>query len=91
MEKKLSTPFIVSICLIVSGFLLCAWGAWVPPKGVVDGSLLQVFGMVLGAVGLLLGFETAQMAIHKGTDATIKMGSTEVHIDNDNDNDNHNE
>lgn len=80
MKGKLSTPYIVSICLIVAGFALCAWGAWVPPKGVVDGSLLQLFGMVLGAVGLLLGFETAQMAIRKGTDASIKMGNTEVAI-----------
>lgn len=83
MKRKLSVPFIVSIALIVAGFLLCVWGAWVPPKGVVDGSLLQLFGMLLGAVGLLLGFETAQMAIRKGTDAKVKMGNTEVTINND--------
>lgn len=74
MKRKLSTPYIVSIVLILAGFLLCAWGAWVPPQGVVDGSLLQVFGMAILAAGLLLGIETAQMAIHKGTDATVKVG-----------------
>lgn len=80
MKRKLSTPYIVSIGLIVAGFALCAWGAWVPPKGEVSGSLLQVFGMAIGAAGLLLGIETAQMAIQKGTDASVKMGNTEVTI-----------
>mgnify|MGYP003292365639 CR=1 FL=1 len=78
--RKLSTPFIVSICLIAVGLALCCWGAWVPPKGEVNGSLLKVFGMAIGAAGLLLGMETAQMAIEKGTDASVKMGNTEVTI-----------
>lgn len=80
MKRKLTIPYMVSIGLLIAGFALCVWGAYVPPKGVVDGSLLQLFGMLLGAVGLLLGFETAQMAIQKGTDANIKMGNTEVTI-----------
>jgi len=90
MKGKLSTPYIVSIGLIVVGLLLCCWGAYVPPKGVVDGSLLEVFGMAILAAGLLLGIETAQMAILKGTDATVKVGDkVEVHIESpDNENEN---
>lgn len=90
MKRKLSTLYIVSIGLIVVGLLLCCWGAWVPPKGEVSGSLLKVFGMAIGAACLLLGFETAQMAIGKGTDASVKIGNMEVAI-NSPDNANENE
>lgn len=79
-KRKLSTPYIVSICLIAVGLALCCWGATVPPKGEVSGSLLKVFGMAIGAAGLLLGIETAQMAIERGADASVKMGNTEVTI-----------
>ena len=86
MKKELSIPFWVSIGLVITGALLLIWGAWVPPKGVIDGSLLEAFGLILLAVGILLGFETAQMAIANGTTADVTVGDkVKLHIDGDGD------
>ena len=60
-----------SICLIVGSF-------FVPPMGVVDGS-------ILASVGELFGFATLATvieAIKKGSDVTISHGSTTVGINN---------
>ena len=49
--KRLSLPQIIfCICLTVS-ICLCIAGFWLPPQGIIDGS-------VLTAVGELLGFAT---------------------------------
>lgn len=65
------------ICLIFSiGLILGSF--FVPPMGVVDGS-------ILASVGELFGFATLATvieAIKKGSDVTISHGSTTVGINN---------
>lgn len=62
---------VISILLIITGFLI-------PPKGIIDGS-------VLTAVGELWAFATLALVYHSismGIDARIKYGKTEVTIGN---------
>ena len=64
--------FILSVCLIVGGFL-------VPPMGIIDGS-------VLTAVGLLLAFalvEKLPEAVKAGRSLKIKSGSFSAEIEAD--------
>ena len=66
------------ICLIVSIGLLVG-GFFVPPMGVIDGSLLK-------AAGILLGFAALGVAgqnLANGKDITFQHGETEVTIDDD--------
>ena len=66
--------FIISLCLIIGGFL-------VPPVGIIDGS-------VLTAVGLLLMFaliEKLPEAIKAGKSVKIKSGSFSAEIGSDED------
>lgn len=62
----------LSIGLIIGGF-------FVPPIGIVSGS-------VLTSVGEIFGFATLWVviaAIEKGTDVTLKKGDTEITINNE--------
>ena len=65
------------VCLIFSiGLILGSF--FVPPMGVIDGS-------ILAGVGELFGFATLATvieAIKKGSDVTISHGSTTVGINN---------
>lgn len=67
--------FIISVALIVAGFLI-------PPTGIIDGS-------VLTAVGLLLGFSTIHklpQIFNKADKITAKVGDKfELDIDNKDD------
>lgn len=61
----------VSIGLFIAGF-------FVPPMGVIDGSVLK-------AGGILLGFATvAQVPVlaRRGTDVTIQHGQTKLSVNN---------
>ena len=70
------------ICLVVSIGLMVT-GFFMPPKAVIDGSVLTGAGELLGYAGVWCVFH----AINKGTDAKIKHGQTEVTIgDLNNDN-----
>lgn len=62
----------VAVCLIVGGF-------FVPPMGVIDGSVLTASGELLGFGVLFL----AWYAIEKGMDAKITHGNTSVEVTND--------
>lgn len=81
--KEMSIPFRVSIFLILVGTALLIYGAYVPPKGEIHGSILQGFGLIIFSTGVLLGFETAQLAIKKGTDASVSLGKVKIDIDGD--------
>lgn len=77
--KQLRSTHWSAICMgVISAVLLAA--SWiVPPRGVIDGS-------VLAAVGELFAFGSLAAVFHaldKGADATIKHGNTEITINND--------
>lgn len=59
----------VSIALGVTGF-------FIPPKGVIDGSVLTYTGELIGFVAV----DNIRRAISKGLDARVKHGKTEVTI-----------
>lgn len=68
------------ICLIVSIGLMVT-GFFMPPKAVIDGSVLTGAGELLGYAGIYCVFH----AIDKGVDAKVKHGNTEVSIGDMND------
>ena len=72
---------IFSICIILIGVALGVAGFFIPPFGVIDGSIISFFGELLVAVGILMGWDTINDAIKNGADATVKVGNTEVSID----------
>ena len=59
----------VSITLGVTGFFM-------PPQGVIDGSVLTFTGELVGFVAV----DNVRRAISKGIDAKVKHGKTEVTI-----------
>lgn len=64
------------VCLVAS-LVLIVGGFFVPPLGVIDGS-------VLTAVGELLGFSALNvlmLGLNKGTDITVRKGDLEVEVD----------
>ena len=64
------------VCLVTS-LILIVGGFFVPPLGVIDGS-------VLTAVGELLGFSALNvlmLGLNKGTDITVRKGDLEVEVD----------
>lgn len=66
------TSFAVSIGLIIAGFLI-------PPKGVIDGSVLTAVGELIVFPTLILGFR----AIELGYDAKWTHGDTIIELNND--------
>jgi sugar phosphate permease len=66
--------FIISICLLVGGFLM-------PPQGVIDGSVLAAVGELLICPVIVYGFR----AIELGMEVKITKGNTSVEIHKDDD------
>ena len=62
---------IISVALIVGGF-------FVPPMGVIDGSVLTGAGEIIGIMALFMTWES----IDKGIDAKFTHGSTTVELNN---------
>lgn len=76
-RKKMRNRIEFWLCLVVSIGLIVG-GFFVPPTGVIDGSVLQ-------AVGLLLGYATlAQLpvVISSAKSAKITHGDTTIEIEN---------
>lgn len=70
-------------CLTVAAIGLIVGGFFVPPTGVIDGS-------VLTAVGELLGFRIVAelpVLLKSKKEVRVQHGSTSVEINNDNDED----
>ena len=66
--------FIISVALLIAGFLL-------PPMGVIDGSVLTAVGEILLFPVVIYGFR----AIELGLEVKIQKGDTtlEIHKDDD--------
>lgn len=65
------------ICLAVSIALLVG-GFFVPPQGVIDGSVLKGVGWLFAFSALAVGAH----AIRLGYDLKVTKGDTTIHIDN---------
>ena len=64
--------FVISVLLIIAGFLL-------PPMGVIDGSVLTAVGELLLFPVIIYGFR----AIELGLEVKIQKGDTSVEIHKD--------
>lgn len=64
------------VCLIASLSLIVG-GFFVPPLGVIDGSVLTAVGEILGFVAL----NVLLLGLDKGTDVTVRKGDFEVELD----------
>lgn len=75
---KLATLLLtfVSILLIIGSF-------FVPPLGVIDGSILAATGELFAFSALWVGIG----ALEKGYDTTIKRGETEITVSNNDEQD----
>lgn len=67
----------VSLALIIGGF-------FVPPMGVIDGSVLTAVGELIVFPALAFGMR----AVELGYDLKLSHGDTALHISNDNDDNN---
>ena len=81
VNKLRADKIVFFVCLIISIGLFIG-GFFVPPMGVIDGSILTAGGELLGFAALAVGAQ----AIADGRKATIKHGKTELNI-NDEDGD----
>lgn len=70
------------VTLIAVGIVLGVVGFFIPPYGVIDGSVISFFGEILAAVGVLMAWDSISEALHRGVDTTVKTGSTEVTLHN---------
>lgn len=70
-----------AIVLAVLAFLLFAGGFFVPPVGVIDGSVLTAGGELLGFVAIFFAWHS----VDNGKSATIQHGNTTATIGGDND------
>ena len=67
---------IISVALIVGGF-------FVPPLGVIDGSVLTAVGEIFAFAALWV---VAHALFVHGANIDLKKGDTTIHIDTDNEN-----
>lgn len=63
---------IVSVGLIIGSF-------FVPPQGVIDGSVLAAVGELFAFAALFMAWE----AIDRGVDAKVTHGNTTIELNND--------
>lgn len=78
MDKKHVDKYIFMVCLIISIGLFIG-GFFVPPLGIIDGS-------VLTAAGILFGFAALAVAgqnLANGKDVIFRNGDTEVVIEDE--------
>jgi hypothetical protein len=78
MGKKHVDKYIFIACLIISIGLFVG-GFFVPPLGVIDGSVLTAGGILFGFAALAV----AGQNLANGKDVTFRKGDTEVVIEDE--------
>lgn len=66
---------VISVGLIIGGF-------YVPPTGVIDGSVISAVGELMGFGVLFMAWENIGKAIDKGVDTKFQHGNTSVSFNN---------
>lgn len=82
MKGKLNTMQWIAVSMIAVGVILFCISFYLPPAGVIDPSVIKAFGEILGAVGLMMAWDTLRAAIDKGIDTTVKHNGTEIEVHN---------
>ena len=57
MNKTLTAQFWLGAAATLAGLVLLFWGCFIPPKGVIDSSVLVAFGEVCTFAGALIGVD----------------------------------
>lgn len=78
MDKKHVDKYIFMVCLVISIGLFIG-GFFVPPLGVIDGSVLTAGGILFGFAALAV----AGQNLANGKDVTFRKGDTEVVIEDE--------
>ena len=53
--KDGKTHDVIALLSLIAGIVLIMSGLWIPPAGVIDGSVLIAFGEILTFVGSVMG------------------------------------
>lgn len=86
LENKINIRRLFGICLCVFGvstiatIILGYWGFCVPPKGVIDASVLQFSTILMGGNSLFDAFVCGFLAIINGKSAKFKTPHGEVQV-----------
>lgn len=79
-EERCHVHKIVAIVLAsIAAFLIIA-GFFVPPKGRIDGSVLQAVGEIIGIISIFFAWDVIIAAIDKGVGTKWQHGNTSVSI-----------
>ena len=79
MKKGVTKIIIYTLTAIA--IILIAGSFFVPPMGVIDGSVLAAVGEIFGFTALLTGL----FAMEKGVDMKVTHGNTIIETNNDDD------
>lgn len=79
-EKNTCTKLkIVSVVLAVFSVILIIGSFFVPPTGIIDGTVLAAVGEIFGFAALFMTWE----AIDRGIDTKITHGNTTIELNQD--------
>lgn len=83
MKKMIAgTPWYVHASFITS-ILLCVTSIFIPPYGVIDGSIIAAVGEILGGATLITFVVNIPDYIKAGINAKITHGNTSIEINPD--------
>lgn len=81
---KLFRIVLILFCVgLAVSVTLAFWGFCVPPKGIIDASILQVISIIMGSITAFEGFVLGFVAIIKGKKTSAKIGNIEISAEND--------
>ena len=78
--NKVKTTKVFTIALAIIATLLIVAGFFVPPMGIIDGSVMQGAGEIIGMITIFSAWDLISEAIHKGIEASFRRGDTSIEI-----------
>ena len=78
--KKVKITKVLTIALAIVATLLIVVGVFVHPMGIIDGSVMQGAGEIIGMITIFSAWDLISEAIHKGIEASFKRGDTSIEI-----------
>lgn len=82
MKGNLSTLQKTGVIFVGIGIVLGCISFALPPKGIIDPSVIRFFAEIIGGVGLLCAWDTIKDAIRRGIDTKVKHNGTEIEVHN---------
>ena len=82
MEHQKNHLKIIAVSLLVAGTLLIVVSFILPPTGQIDPSVIAAFGEIMGAAGIILGYDVLKDAMKRGVDAKVETKAGTFSIEN---------